>query len=57
MVLQKSKKTYNYKTTKKLITMATKISAIDVNVSADDDVRVYEAINQSGDVFYFSKFE
>lgn len=22
-----------------------------------DDVRVYEAISQSGDVFYFSKFE
>ena len=32
MVLQKSKKTYNNKTTKKLIPMATKINAIDVNV-------------------------
>ena len=28
-----------------------------LDYSADDDVRVYEAINQSGDVFYFSKFE
>ena len=28
-----------------------------LDYSADDDVRVYEAITQSGDVFYFSKFE
>lgn len=28
-----------------------------LDYSADDDVRVYEAINQSGDVFYFSKIE
>lgn len=28
-----------------------------LDYSADDDVRAYEAINQSGDVFYFSKFE
>lgn len=28
-----------------------------LDYSADDDVRVYRAINQSGDVFYFSKYE
>lgn len=28
-----------------------------LDYSADEDVRVYKAVNQSGDVFYFSKFE
>lgn len=28
-----------------------------LDYSADDDVRVYKAVNQSGDVFYFSKIE